>query len=370
MLSPSLSVGQQDASDDPIDFATTSLAWDETQEKLCFPLRIDANLTLPQHQSSWNVLVSRQEFYIGRGKQVEMMAPPRPVIPMVSTSAAALWHGLFEARCVRSVSRLSELLMGLPPPTLLGHHIDSDGASSNIKMIAAKSKALPERVKSSSMTCGNHRNQLSETAVGHVVGTHISAGMFSCALFLRMGSHWSRLLFGVPKALDNFTLTIKNEPPPPGSVFLSEELRDYLRATRLAGEDATARQLNADEGGDSGDEGDVAEGRDNPQHARWLGSLEAFLRVFNGDIRQTNLMHHCLNEDCCASFSRAETKRRMIHAIRDFLLRSMVPVPNVGKWTKSGLTVDRFVALFCIHNLLPRLMQDSFGGMPTIYCVC
>ena len=80
LTSQSLLLGHviRDTAEDPVDYAIASLKWDETMEKLQFPL----DLTAPrQHQiSSWHVLITRAKVISGRWQQgplaMEITCPP------------------------------------------------------------------------------------------------------------------------------------------------------------------------------------------------------------------------------------------------------------------------------------------------------
>jgi predicted DNA-binding protein YlxM (UPF0122 family) len=84
----------------PLAFAMCLLAWDETSHVLTLP--IHPLLNPSQQKSSWHVLVSELDFLFGWGSWenndpffVQMMSYARPPVPLMSTSAGAIFDGLF-----------------------------------------------------------------------------------------------------------------------------------------------------------------------------------------------------------------------------------------------------------------------------------
>lgn len=220
------------------------------------------------------MLVSLQSFAFGLPASAEEAAPrtivggldiTRPVVPLLSTGASALLHGLFGMQCVRfykefearcfdgfgvgvvhvsqdvSTALLSlasliirpclwrihqcSLLQSRPvntaqldvpwcdPVGLLGSCFVAgslgvavavslkDGASANERMTAVRFAELPRHVLGSAMSCGNHRNQLIECAV---LSTKLLGQLFTCAMHFRTRAHWLRVISAVPHYVDKF----------------------------------------------------------------------------------------------------------------------------------------------------------------------
>ena len=77
-----------------------TLMWDETQQNIT--LRLDSDLSASQQCSSWHLLVSCGGYGViteHADKQVliDNMTHVRPILPLVNTRCATLYHGLFLA---------------------------------------------------------------------------------------------------------------------------------------------------------------------------------------------------------------------------------------------------------------------------------
>ena len=222
------------------DFVISSLAWDETQETLRMPLYLhgpggDTFKFALRPSASWHVLVSRQCVKIGVHGLTFSLDLMRPVVPLTGVCAVALNNGLFGVPCVAKIKQFELSLF--QAATLAAAHHDTDGASSNFKLIAHRSMDLPEKTCVSCLTCGNHNNQLTDVALNNVVGMKCISSLYSFVLFLRMGSHWIRLLTYVPHLVKSWNVLYT---PPPGSE-LREELMDYAIANRVLGEGTVSK---------------------------------------------------------------------------------------------------------------------------------
>lgn len=110
------------------------------------------------------------------------------------------------------------------------------------------------------LTC--YRPPLELSRPRAIEGTQLFSGMFSLSMFLRMGSHWLRMLHAVPSVVAEFCPIVSTDAPGSRAVLFSSEIRCYLRANRLSSENAMAKQVSEASdfdhavGKDSDDEGD------------------------------------------------------------------------------------------------------------------
>ena len=110
------------------DVAVMSLAWDETQERLVLPFS-KTNGMRHSARSSWHVLVSRQNYIFQIRDDCVQLEPVRPVVPLISTGAGAIFAGLEEVPTVDHLAKFEERVMTCCPRVAL--HFDSDGATAN-----------------------------------------------------------------------------------------------------------------------------------------------------------------------------------------------------------------------------------------------
>ncbi len=163
-------------------FYVSTLAFDETTEKLALPMVTLPNQSVMHNiaRSAWHVLVSRQEItlahQVGEGIVVRHKRICRPTVPLVSTGAGACYDGLFKVRPVARIAAADATLAAEAEVSVF--HTDRDGAFSNDKLILHRNKQLDPKILASDMTCGNHRTQLIEVAAAASVGEHIIPSLY------------------------------------------------------------------------------------------------------------------------------------------------------------------------------------------------
>lgn len=111
------------------EFMISSLAFDETQERLRLPLVFGTQQCIADHAATWHVLVSKQAFWFGWPARTLSTEVVRSVIPLTSTSAECLYDGLFDVRASQPFAAV-EVAAERFSKLLICHH-DCDGASSN-----------------------------------------------------------------------------------------------------------------------------------------------------------------------------------------------------------------------------------------------
>ena len=135
-----LNVLQSSCDADGFAFFVSSLALDETIEKLA--LHVLAPTTSEQQAitSSWHVLVSTQSLLVGRRcseaadspAETYMMDLVRPTVPLMATTAACLHKGLFGVKCIAGIAAAEDCLLQGSDVGVC--HFDRDGATNNSKL--------------------------------------------------------------------------------------------------------------------------------------------------------------------------------------------------------------------------------------------
>ena len=125
----------------------------------------------------------------------------RPPVALVDEDSASYWKALYELDAMAEINEFER--HGFNEATWSVAHHDADGAASNERLLEVRLQRLPEHVLGSKSTCGNHRNQLVETAVSAAIGMSLVSAWYSFVLFLRMGSNWVKLLRVAPAVIAN-----------------------------------------------------------------------------------------------------------------------------------------------------------------------
>ena len=256
------------------DVAVMSLAWDETQEALVLPFN-NTNGMRYSARTSWHVLVSRQNYIFQIGDDCVQLEPVRPVVPLISTGAGAIFAGLEEVPTVDHLAKFDERVMTCCPRVAL--HYDSDGATANDRVVAVRCRQVPPHVLVSHMTCGNHRNQLTEAAVHHTLGMDLLSGLYSLVLWLRMSSNWLRLLSALPRLVAQKCCCVPRPHKKIADAPLSAEVADYLRVNRMHGEIRDAVRVVASSALGPEESDDDANEKMAAQRSRWSKAMDDLL---------------------------------------------------------------------------------------------
>ena len=276
---------------------------------------------------------------------------------------------------------------------LVSKHFDRDGAEVNDKLVAhyMQSKGDKPNILISDSICGNHTNNIAELmSVKTLANNTILPTLYSLALLFRMGNYFIRLIWAVGAFFtDAYNPAVRcgKGCPPPASRTYTAELGDYLlrnylvrvhgrsvhRKRRRQRKRPMQKRTNgggdADEGGeaDSASIDGVFECYDfslssaafESNAARlWKAMWEAFVAVFNC---LPIFSHKCANHACCSGFNPEVTRLRMKQAAKDFLFAALPTIPNAGKWTKSGPSVDYFITSCCAGPFLQEIWSLAFG---------
>lgn len=314
------------------DWAVVHMAWDETSERLSLdsmskmipspddPLRsIVAKMSYAQ-ASLWQVLVCRVTFLWGwsdgRSQRYQAVAPP---IPLPSTSAEAIWSGLFDHPCMADINKFKKALLSTvmeSSPLLPIELHSSDDACGNDRFDAhylQSSEHLVQRFK-----CMNHQSNLVLTLLYAVIGLDLMHGIFAASKFLRMGPYYFRCILAVRRFVVLFMDVLPGDPPPEDQSFAKEFQEYMLSAADTQSEDRSSQV-------------------DGKRRAHLKSQLAAFFAIFNGSFSRADgrLVHFCKGSACICLGS-AAVRTRMACAALLYFLSSRPGVPAMSRWTRTG----------------------------------
>jgi hypothetical protein len=346
-------------------FVVSTLAFDETKETLLLPLH--PALAPQQTRSSWHVLVSQANITLvsandGGEWMVRHAKVLRPPVPLLDTSAAAIYDGLYDLPATIPFKDFEASLIDVAKFSFV--HFDRDGASSNDLVVGARFQELPNHVFVTDHICGNHRNNLIESTI---IATHFAklvSKMYSASLLLRTGGYFLRLIHAVGAAVEeNHEIRLGASPPVTaaeyGKELMDYHIRNYKRVMK------GRRRSGVEEESEDSDQDDLVAG----QRARKNKGLEDlivawrdFLCIFNGHLWQ-GMVHYCRDAQCCSGSDPVVTKQRMAKAIVGLVFRAMPTVPVKSKWTKTGPCVDFFMNAISTCDILVTLWPIAFSRL-------
>ena len=294
----------------------------------------------------------------GSPKQGVQLPVIRPVAPLVQSTAKVMYRGLFEHPGVADITH-TECMLRDSALLCAICHTDRDGAASNDKLVAARMASLPEftsaaaPVLCSDMLCGNHRNQLVDTAVSAVLGLDLVGAVYRLCLLLRMGAYW----LGVKLSLVTVVKTLVDDAADHfDDIELSVynlEWVDYMASNykimiRAAGQ---VSATHAEEADDSSDD-DLQAWERTSGGLAWRQSMHDL--VVLAPAPWYGVFRH---SDC---MSRAERSRKIIACLRSVMFGSLPILPCSGKWTLSGPATDMVTFMMLFHSLAAMVITKSF----------
>ena len=359
----------------PLRFLVSSLAFDETSEKLDLDLSgLKQNLKL-----TWKILVSLQELIAQHDGQqnVFRINAIRPPVPLMSNRAEQMFYGLWSAKVVQSLTKVFEHgLRRAEVAAIL--HTDRDACASNDRLVAHRHVSLAERtetggvVLASDLQCCNHQNQLIETAVCDLFGLDLIGSVYRAALLFRMGSYWLRILQAVEPVIDkHLEIVVRNDGEAPDALISAYNIEwvSYLRATyrqtelasgKIKGRSAARGQKDPD----PDDDGQMGCGEQECEAWRrtkggraWSADWDNLLSLLPTPWYEERCVHVCRGERP----DRGGLVKKVTHAVRMVLFRSLPCVPCAGKWTRTGPAVDAILTSMVVHAMLPRVLKVAFS---------
>ena len=345
----------------------TGLTGDETKEKLA--LRLSSDDADPSLQrSAWNVLVSKHSFSWAclnpQGQPWWMvMDCQRPPVPLLSTTAEAAQHGFYDLPQVLPYTRLEN--EGTLRAAIAIHHLDTDGASSMIRMGAKKFEQLPPRALFSHHVCSNHNNSHVEGCLVVAVDSKVLPWLYSMGCFFQMGGHFLRLVHAVSLMIDKEMIPPVRGPPPPDPRGFASELENYCRLNYKMFYEGS----QADTGAFSSDDESVsprgAAVPARPRHVHYEQAWRELRAFWNGPLHVDAVgPHYCTSAECCDNYNITVTKRRAARTLSSLLFRLAPTLPSKAKWTRLGPCLDWHLLCQCVFgNVLKKLFPLAFGSM-------
>ena len=211
----------------PPDFCISRIGWDETGEKIKAAGSVS---------SVWQVVVSRVRIVLG---WVQLDGNPiiidwtliMPFILVPTSSAAAIYHGLYHSALTRPLMMGRYLLFQRAKYALDVSETDDATANSKLQahmMFKYMNTPGVKAVMASHMICRLHQQQLIEILVMACAGTWLLARSFSFVLLLRSSGVFVRLV----REFSHLTcsLVVRSGRPLEHIQLFLDEMKDYLLA--------------------------------------------------------------------------------------------------------------------------------------------
>ena len=338
----------------PPDFATCCWMWDETSERL--QLSVLPGTSQEQSKSSWDVCVMAIRFSWGwRSGRVLTYEPIIPPVPILSNAAKHIYNGVLAHTVVSGVQTFKTKLLELAKGFAYEGR-SCDGHLANGKLHAAllsESKTRGAYGVEDITLCGNHTNQLTAINVVTALGKTIINTYYCCALFLKMGGHFLRLVAAARQCIQA-ELHVERRPEIVRDAIAAAgpviaELKSYMLAN-FAHSHSEAQRDRVSK--------DIGPG--HKAYEDFKADLDSFFAVFNGTpwVDVGALTHYC--NGCCATNQVSGEKALL--AIKRIVLRCQPTVPQISKWTKLGPCNDWFL-IGCVAGLLRRLFRHGFAAI-------
>lgn len=344
----------------------TSLAFDETTEKL--RLKFPAPVS-----SSWHILVSLQHSLfsvISAAGTVESMFVEhlRPPIPLASTTAEAIWSGLFDQKPAKPFGSLTSSAIGAAE--YAAFHIDRDGASSNDKLVEKMFSEQPPTLLICDRVCGSHCNQLCESAATLAMSDSLVPVLYSISLLLRMGSYFLRLHAALDRWVESMLTpaSIRRGPPPIEASRYADEMGDFVLRSFICQQQHKRQQadggLGHDPQSDLDPDLDFAPDMDDrsPSVRDFKCAWNEFRSVANGHFSE-GLRHYCSSWECCRGYDINVTRLRAKAAITKLCFSTLPMVPSQGKWTTTYPCWLYYVRCLCLCSVLQGVWYIAFGKL-------
>ena len=350
-----------DRDDLTIHFATSSMAWDGTEQKLRMPDFGMRNSFLKKARGTLKVMVSVENLGIGLtdGANV-VMRLIRPCVAMLSSTTMATYNALFRMRSLKEIELTRSMLV--MKAKIMDYHFDTDGDCVNFGIIDARrgflrdvesKRSMAATITSTAMTCGNHRTCLCDGAVVDMLGSRFTMGAsHRYALLLRMGPNLIRLHSACRPVLASTVRRFpENERPEPHP--FNVELVDYLLAVYVGttkSSTGNGKKVSSSSPMSTNIEVEVPNG---PRWARteagqWYKAfLCNLLRIFPAP------WYHGLR------LYGADSMDIAVQLMQQLCCQKLVSVPSAGKWFKTGPCVDSLISQSCLGVFVP-LLQEAF----------
>ena len=342
-----------------VTFAGSAMMWDETGQKIVLKLisadRCDA--TNPaQQKATWQIMVTAMSFVWGwvdsGGKGVSFKLDTTiPPVPLVgSANANSIWHSLTDHPFTRDAVRFQKQLMDRVQLPFDISEIDA--ATANDRVVAYHFMTRSRHWLSEYIYCRSHQNQLIVLILLMVnLGLRFMSDLFSLAQFIRMGTHFLRILLKISAYVRDH-LDIEPGSPSEDDLAYAAELKDYLLSHY--GEEGATRERQLD--------GETRRVQSQSKERR-AKAIDDWCGVCNTayDCKTGRVKHKCAGITCCPR-GRPDTEEKLAKALPRGPLRAQPMSPAHAKWTKVGPVVDFMVWGFQ-YDFLPCIFELACGSL-------
>lgn len=241
---------------------------------------------LPPHTSK----ICLSDLTVGYGSMAFGVgaAQIRPIILLMSTSAAKIDFALFKAQQVRQAWCKSEQILGRSQVAAL--HGGSDNASSNFKASAWRFNELSKSQPHLLLThkdCSLHNNDLIKTALVNQTMPVVS-GLYTLATLCKGGTNFLRVLASVPTVVRQHLVVLPGATPPPEAADAAKLIVDYAT---FHFDPQGSRQQRAEE--------DSCWAQRTEAKNKFREAAQGLFDILNGDPWRGPLVHCCRGLSCC-----------------------------------------------------------------------
>jgi hypothetical protein len=319
-----------------LSFVLYQFGFDETEMDSRQPQSTGSEGVIGPVKSKVSSLVSgvwiMYGFVSGEVEQVEFTTPP---LTIQNTSAKEIWSGLCDHGSFLHVHELRRFLMDRASADVAMTYtiVASDDAAANNLFFAAVDSSTTLGSDSSSKTravCLNHQNHLAFMNITcGILGLATFNELYLDAMFWRGGNYFRRLFAGWV-AFYKSDLEESSGAETTWSRSYKVALLSYFTST-LPFRQANRKSIEASEAHES------------------VVQLKAFLYFFDFDPAG--------GAKCATSWANSEERSQAVelaaHLTQQALNRTIPSLPEIGKWTKLGPTLDQHIIGF-VGDLFSR----------------
>ena len=274
---------------------------------------------------SWDLLVHKTSITVDAGPTQFYIPLVQLPIALTSSSADNIASALNPADSVITPANLSKYCECVILTRC------ADAASANTRLFSWELATMPPNALWSGMYCNLHQvHIISGTILGSPTFVDDLSRMYSGALLMRAGAHWSNLLTAISTVVNTSITRIhvaSLDAIPSSSPIIQDML--YLTCHTFNMSSTSSQEL------------------------RHL--------LNGGDITTHQFVHYCV-PGCCSSDSHYAT--RLTTCIKSMLFSKKPQVPILARWTKAGPCIDFFLFGSLLHSLLVRAVQLSTTTHP------
>jgi len=168
--------------------------------------------------------------------------------------------------------------------------------------------------------------------------------LYSAAGTMKVGTNFLRLIHCWLAMVRN-NLVISKSAPRAACASLAREVLDYAvsRYERQSKRTSDQKRSNRRTNRHDGDDGGMHSEDEAIAMKNFAVACEDLFDVLNDSLSSPTFLHPCTSPGCCANLNFSVSMLKVVSAIIKFIMASAIGMPGVGKWTKVGPCLDKFV---------------------------